>query len=198
MKYLKSTLKKFHQFTLIFIICCVSTYSFGQDYYHGIGVQMDIATFKLESNDSDPSTTNASVPGLFYKATLALSDNFAISAYPFIGLSGNFNSQTGGNGSIGFQLPINAELYFGDIDESCFFIGAGFALAALGSTDSGGGAVIGPQVALGGQFEIKDQLIGLRAAFALGLNKEDTFDGFEYTKDSRNLISLGVYYMFGS
>ncbi len=174
------------------IFCCNFAYS--QGYYHGFGAQFNYGIFSQESTFSS-STSTPSVPGVFYKATYAFSEKFAVSAYPFIGFSGSASSRNGTTGSVGIQLPIVAELYFGEIDASNFFLGAGFSYASIGSTDFGSGKVFGPQISAGGQFELVGRLLGVRAGYSFGLNKTDGI--IESTKDSHNVISVGVYYLLG-
>jgi len=195
MRIIKSTFCGAKLFAFCLIFSSSISISFAQEYYHGFGAQIDIATFTVEIG-SFSETTAPAVPGVFYKATLAFSDQFAISAYPFIGLRGSSNSQTGSSGSVGVSLPILAEIYLGDIDDSAFIVGGGFAFAALGATGEGGGSVVGPQVSVGGQFPLQGRLIGLRAGYTFGLNKPNS-NIPEVTKDSASLISLGLYYVLG-
>ena len=170
--------------------------SYGQSYHHAIGGQIAVGFFKHE-NSAFLDESNPYVPGAVYKATLLLSDNFGVSAYPFVGLSGSANSRSGASGSIGIELPVVAEMYLGDIEDNCFFFGAGISYGFLGDSYSGSGSVFGPQVGLGGQFEIQGQLIGARASFTYGLNKSDKVGGLEWTTDSNNLVSLAAFYVLG-
>ncbi len=196
--------------TIFFIALMCSTFlAKAQDYYHGLGGQVNYGIFKLDYEATDFSYSDqavAAVPGIVYKASLGFeinrSMNFAISSYPFIGLNMNFNSQTGGSGSFGAELPVLGEIYFGDIDDPCFFLGAGFSAAFLASSDVWGGVsagpIVGPQLDIGGQFEFRDRLIGLRLAYTYGLNNTKNIDpSYTINKDSRNMFSLGAYYMFG-
>lgn len=198
MKNLNS--KRIRKFALILCTCTFFSFSYAQDYYHGLGGQIDMGFFSLEyttdiSNFSE--TSNPTVPGIFYKATLALTDQFAISAYPFVGFSGSANSRTGATGSVGIQLPVLAEMYFGDFDDVCFFAGAGLAFGSLGSSDFGSGTVLGPQFSIGGQLDLGGRLIGIRGAYTYGVNKSDAIENVEFTKDTHALVSLGVYYLLG-
>ena len=162
-----------------------------QDYYHALGVQYNFATFV-----STGSTEGAAVPGLMYKATLGFEgrgSTFAISAYPFAGLQFN----TGGNNYFGGELPILAEMYFGDPGDACFFVGAGFSMAYMASDGFGSGAVVGPQVGLGGQFEIAGRLYGVRGAYTYGMNR-NTEDFLGATiKVKKNMYSLSLFYPLG-
>lgn len=189
---------KLFALSLFFTFTVSST--FAQDYYQGIGAQIDAGLFSLEVDSPTigtySETSNPAVPGVFYKATLAFSDVFAVSAYPFVGLFVDTNSRSGGTASVGVSLPVLAELYLGEFDDSAFIVGGGFAFAALGSAGEGGGSIIGPQVSLGGQFPLQGRLIGLRAAYTFGLNNPNS-DVADVTKDSANLLSLGFYYVLG-
>ena len=169
-----------------------------QDYYHGIGIQANIGLFSAQVNASDPlDKDRIGLPGAFYKATLAFeidrSLNFAVSTYPLIGMSGSYNTQTGASpgASLGFELPLLAEVYFGDIEENCFFVGAGFSASFMTST-YGSGSIIGPQAELGGKFMIVDLEIGLRATYTLGVNTP----GFakSYEKYGNNQFAIGFFY----
>lgn len=182
---------------IIMLSLMISNFSYSQDFHHGFGAQLDYGIFTLEytsptSEFSDTSTPF--VPGIFYKASLSFSDKFAISAYPFLGLSGSVNSREGGSLSVGVQLPVVAELYFGDIDNTCFFLGAGLSYASLGSSDFGSGKAFGPQFSIGGQVDILRRLVGVRLATTFGLNSTDKMPNLEYTKDTHTVISLGTYY----
>ena len=190
-------------------LLCASFTSKAQDYYHGLGAQVNYGLYSLSYTSPSSvynGTASAAVPGIFYKASLAFdvsrSTNFAISSYPFLGLNANFNSQTGGSGAFGVELPILAEFYFGDLDDPCFFLGAGFSAAFLASSDVFGGAtagpVVGPQLELGGQFNFRDKLIGLRFAYTYGVNNTKNIDSdITIVKDTRSMFSFGGYYLLG-
>jgi len=96
----KLSFKRLKQSLVLVFALFLSTAAIGQDYYHGFGAQLDIRFFNKEYGGISESNTPG-VPGIFYKATLALSDNLAVSAYPFVGFSGSFNSRSGGTGSVG-------------------------------------------------------------------------------------------------
>lgn len=170
-----------------------------QDFYHGAGVGINSAMFSIDYDGpgfSYTGNTSVSVPGLFYKATYTLDDQFAVSAYPFLGLSFSANSRSGGSGAFGLELPVNAEMYFGDLDDQAFFAGAGFTYAYLASSDEGTGSVFGPQIAIGGQTYYNDQLLGARIAFAYGLNGADFGPDYTIHSQSRSLLTLSLYYSF--
>jgi len=109
-------------------------------------------------------------------------------------LTGLLNSRTGGSGTFGYELPINGEYYFGDMDDRNFFVGAGFNLMGVKNSEGYGGSIIGPQFALGGQFEFKDQLLGIRFGYTLGLNKPKYL--LPSDKFSKHGLSLSLTRMF--
>jgi hypothetical protein len=186
--------------TLILFLFAVN--SFGQDYYHGLGCQYSIGLYNLEFTSpflNYSGSVATAQQGVFYKATLAFSDNLAVSAYPFLGINMTISSRTGGTGFLGFELPVNAEFFLGDLDDGCFFVGAGLSYAYLTtSSDIQGEGVFGPQIALGGQFNLKDNLYGIRAAYTIGINstKLDVANA-NVTEDSKSLISGGIYFLLG-
>lgn len=172
-----------------------------QDYYHGFGggVNYGIFTLKYTSSSNTYSGTSAlAIPGVMYKSSFSFGDAFAVSAYPFLGLYFSGSSRGGGSGGFGCSLPINAEFHAGDLDDACFFAGGGFNYTFLAASGAGSGSIIGPEIALGGQFDFRDRLVGLRVALTFGLNKSGIDDpDITVQKDSRMLISLGAYYVLG-
>jgi len=174
----------------------------GQEYYHAFGLQANVGFQSKKSEVAGVSSEVSQVlfvPGLFYKATLAFEINrdmsFAVSAYPFIGMMGSLNSQSGASSgtSIGIELPILGELYFGDLDDPCFFVGAGINFSAIRST-YGATTVVGPQIELGGQFEFRDQIIGARLAYTYGLNNGTDNPNITI---SNSIINVGIFYPIG-
>lgn len=158
----------------------------------------DSPTVNYQGNSS------AILPSLFYKATLGFEINrsmgWAISAYPWLGLNLTVDSQTGSSGGFGVGLPVYGELFFGELDDACFFMGAGFSANYIKQTtlfgDFDGGPVVGPSINIGGQFEFRDQLIGLRASYTLGINKIEEREGITITEDKKSAICAGIYYVF--
>jgi hypothetical protein len=161
-----------------------------QDYYHGIGVQ---ALYGIYT--SDGNFEGVTIPSVMYKATLGFEisrhSSFAVSSYPSLG----FNLSTAGGNSLGFQLPILAEMYLGDVDDRNFHFGLGFAYGTV-ARDGSGGAVMGPTLGLGGQFEFKDNLVGVRASYTYGLNKDAEIKALGLT-ESRSMVGVSVYYLLG-
>jgi len=185
---------------LVSIALCTSLFSNAQDFYHGVGIQYNLGLFKYSyvSSSSDVSNTaGVGIPGILYKASLSFeagrSSNFAVSAYPFLG----FMLSTTYGSYFGFELPVLAEFVKGDLDDQCFFIGGGFSYSYL-NNGYDGGAIMGPQIGLGGQFEFRDNLVGLRGSFTYGVNqgKYIPADATAHT-DRKSMIAVGIYYLLG-
>jgi hypothetical protein len=178
---------------LILTIASSTFYAKSQEFYNAVGGTLFGIIYDL-SSDNFSTSGSSIVPGVTYKGTLGFeinrSTNFGITVQPSLGLGGEFNSQSGASQDayFGFQLPITGEVYFGDIDDKSFHIGAGIDYKYVN-----GLALFGPTVGLGGQFEVKDRLIGLRGFYTLGLNSESDV----YTvRDSRNGLNLALYFVF--
>ena len=180
--------------------------SAAQDYYHGLGGQVNYGIYNIAYSSSTVNYEGvnlAAVPGLFYKSTLSFKDagngpGFCASAYPFLGLSLSINSQTGGSGSFGAELPILGEIYFGDLDDACFYAGAGWSFAYLSTLGFASGSIVGPQFDIGGQFPFRNRIVGIRLAYTKGINKSKFNDlSIVTTKDKRSMIAIGAYYVLG-
>lgn len=173
-----------------------------QGYYHAAGIGVGSATFSVDLQSSGINLggrSRVTVPGLFYKSTYALTNRLAFSAYPFLGLSVGGSNSASSSGALGLQLPINAEVYFGDIDDKAFYVGAGAVYSFLTSEEEGDGAFFGPEMALGAQTYFNDRLLGARIAFAYGLNSTNqTFPSFTVRTQSLYSVTLGVYYSFNA
>lgn len=201
MKKLIQNLTQFRVATILSVLLLNSSNSFSQSYYHGIGGQGALGFYQLEYTSPNTNFTGnymLQTPCIFYKATLGFSDHFALSAYPFLGFTLSASSRGGGSGSIGLGLPVNLELYFGDMEEGCFFMGGGFSYAVLASSYTGNGNVIGPQFALGGQFYLRDRLYGVRLGYTIGMNKAKVdIPDVVIHRDKKSLLTVGVYYPIG-
>lgn len=186
---------------LVILLCVFATQTQAQTYHHAYGAQIDFGIIDQEyTNFGGELISNKefpTIPGVMYKATLEFSDNFAVSAYPFLGFYANFNTVSGGEGGIGFQIPAVAELYFGDLDDVCFIAGGGLAYSYINASNSGTGSVFGPQLALGGQFEWQRRLIGLRLAYTHGIQSLGDNPDMAFSKDNRRLFTLSVYNVIG-
>ena len=175
-----------------------------QEYRHGAGVQINagFVTLNYDSNISGDYTSSEIIliPGLFYRANLGFEvGNMLLSAttYPFIGTNFSFNTQTGGSGFFGVELPLLAELTVGDPDEFCIIGGVGYSAAFLTSSSSGFSSFLGPQADLGGQIPVGKGAIGIKFAFTYGLNKRQLLPEDAIIKtDRKNMFSGSVYYKF--
>lgn len=171
-----------------------------QDYYQGVGIGWNIGLYHLSyqsPGENYSGTSTLGVPLAFYKATLGFEisrkSNFGISAYP--GIGGFISTQYGSQ--VAVQLPILAEMYFGDIDDRNFNVGAGFAYSGI-FVDGDGGSVLGPQLSVGGQFEFRDQLIGLRGYYTLGINKSKFIpDNATDVTDRKSMFGVAIHYVLG-
>lgn len=173
-----------------------------QDYYHAIGGAYNIGIYNLAYNSVSENTnySETSMLGsalIVYKATFAFemsrSSSFAVSAYP--GVGGYISTQYGSY--LGYQLPVLGELYFGDMDDANFNFGAGFFYGGV-SANGSGGAMMGPQLSIGGQFEFRDRLVALRGYYTLGLNKSRYLpaDATDVT-DKKSLIGVSLQVPLG-
>ncbi len=171
-----------------------------QEYHHGIGVGANRAsyTFEYSSSDHDYSgMLSSSFAMIFYKSTFKLEDNLAISAYPAVSLG--IMSTNSPSVDFGFHVPINMEYYFGRVKEGAFFIGGGLNYGYQTTPGSEQNTVIGPQITIGYQKTFSSGLYGIRGAYTQGLNKTKLEDeSIVASKDSKYIISCGIYYVFGS
>lgn len=205
-------IKKIYPLLVLCIFLITGITAFSQTtYHHGAGAG---SLYRFYSIDYTASGVNfsgiggSSVPGIFYKATLLLDKNdggkvglnetkLALSTYPFFGLDANVNSITGASGTIGFEIPFLAELYFSHPSGSCFFAGGGFSISSMTSTYGNSGAVIGPQFTFGGQWTIAEMVMGARGSYTHGMN-ETKFDDASavLVTDKKALVNIGVFYVF--
>lgn len=181
-----------------------------QEYYHGVGGQFSYRYSKVSY--TRPATEYSAgvdyegsefmgLPAIMYKSTLAFdvsrSTYFAVSAYPNFGLQYN----TGGNNYIALGLPLVAEYYFNDIDDATFFVGAGMEYSFIKYGDpvwgNSGGKTFGPHLAIGGQFELRDRMYGVRLGYTYGLNKLKADEDVTIRTDKKMLFSLGIYVPLG-
>lgn len=185
---------------IVSLALCTSFFSNAQDYYHGLGAQYNMGIFNYSYTAPGIDygfSGGVGVPGIVYKASLAFEagrhSSFAISSYPFLG----FMISTAYGSYVGFELPVLAEFVKGDLDDQCFYAGGGFSYSYL-NNGGDGGAIMGPQVTLGGQFEVKDVLYGLRGSFTYGINKGKYIPADATShEDKKMMIAVGLYYVFG-
>ncbi len=173
-----------------------------QEYFHGFGVQALVANYSVKGNLFGVEVNESNlefVPSFMYKATLGFelsNDNyFAVSAYPSLGFNYRSNDMGTNSNYFGYQLPVLGELYFGAIDDQNFNIGLGLSYGSIMYDSQANGSVFGPMLSLGGQFNIGDQLYGVRGSFTYGLNRDnDLPTDFSQT---RTMFGLSAYYLFG-
>ena len=176
-----------------------SLLSNAQGFYHSLGTQLHAGSRSfIYSTPYIDYTGNQgfAVPSIFYKATYMFNSDivsFGVSSYPSVGADSNNMNGT----SLGYELPILVEVYFGNIEENCFFIGAGFS---KGHITKGGSSLdkldaSGPQILLGGQFTLRGQDLGVKLSYTLATNNLTYPSDFIVTEDMRYMITLGVYYM---
>lgn len=193
-------MKPLRALSISLFLLLASNQAKSQDMYHSVGIGVLSGIFYL---DYDGPTVDYSglvsvdAPGVFYRGNLAISDKLAISANPMIGFAFSGNSRTGGELVFGVELPVNAELYFGDLESNMFFLGAGATYGFVTDTYDGGG-ILGPQIAVGGQANIQDHIVGGRVSMAYGLNKVNLGSGYEVHQDRKMLLSLGLFYNFSA
>ena len=182
----------------------LSKLSWSQEYKHGLGAQVNFGLFNQQYNvpgvGDFSDIYGVPVGGFLYRASLAFDmggATFCATTYPFLGFSYSSSTLGGASIAIGAELPILAEIYLGDADELCGFVGAGWTFAFLGSSGFGAGSIVGPEFDLGVQFPFFGQVIQLKGAFALGVNKGNIDPTYTYTKNSKMMFSFGGVYRFG-
>ncbi len=184
-----------------FVLLLAAFTSNAQVFKQGVGLQLDVLSFKESYTTTSGlyfPVRNVAAPGILYKASLnfALSHTttFAISSYPFIGLG----PKDAGKPRIVADLPIVAELFFGDLDYFGGFIGAGGSFSYTKIPEFGNGIVVGPQLVGGLQFPINDQVLAAKMSYTYGLNDPSiaAYPNRVYNKTERGVFSIGVLYMF--
>ncbi len=189
----------------LFIITIIITILFSvktaqsQDYYQAGGYAQSIGYFRYQATLTTgylydrigvPFTSSA-----MYKATFAFNDHLAVSAYPSVGLSIEFNDYYDYY-SFGMEMPVVGELFIGDLDDYSFIVGAGLSAAYMRTNDFGG-FVFGPHLGIGGQFYYLNNLVGLRLSYTHGMNRTKIDQPVETVlEDSRKIFTLSVYYPF--
>jgi hypothetical protein len=181
-------------------LVCASFASQAQDYYQSVGVGLFgainhvVYTSPLEDVDS---RLIGSMPLITYKACLGFDvsrkQTFGLTAYPSVG---GTISTAGSN--FGFALPVAAEMYFGDVDDTHFKLGLGvtYARVTLSSafyTEIS--RVFGPTLGIGYQTEIKDRLIEINLNYTYGLTASPSIPtGATVSKDVNHGYSIQFLY----
>ncbi len=126
-------------------------------------------------------------------ASLSESLSLRLAGSPTLGISGSFNSQSGSTLSFLFDIPVDAELHFGNQDNDGFggHVGAGFGYNRISSSDFGGNTAFGPHFTFGLKAFVFGGMYGLRGSFLLNLSKKLDDYGFE----GKNVFGIsGVKY----
>lgn len=145
-------------------------------------------SYMLGVVNNSGSSDVVGVPALTFNPRLNLElspeMSFSATSYPSIGAVGFFNSRSGGNGTIGFDLPVLAQFNFGQhaTPDSETPVGAyaaagwGFALVAGGDQVFGsyGGALLGPTAEFGIKFLVMEQSVGVRAKYMNDVLQDDS------------------------
>jgi hypothetical protein len=140
------------------------------------------------------SSTFMGMPMLTYNPRLnfVLNDAMTISAttYASLGFSGSVNSQSGGAFSLGFDLPILAQLNFGhhsskdNDDRIGGHVGAGYGLGFLTASATGSAVYHGPVLNGGIKFGIGEKV-------SLGFRLK-----YQYSLSNVHIFGLGALYNF--
>ncbi len=189
---------------VLVVLSLFSNHNFSQKFSFGTGFQLNTGIFTTTFQttlDNYSEFVLAPVPGFLYKASYEIEiknqTNIAITTYPFIGLGLNNGYNIN---SFDLELPILAELYFGDIKEPAFYTGAGFSASYLNSEigAESSGIVLGPQLEFGGQFfGFNGQLISIRLTYTAGIsNVFRTNPEPNVVKEKRNMLGVGMLYNF--
>jgi hypothetical protein len=100
--------------------------------------------------------------------------------------------------SIGFALPIAAEMYFGDIDDNHFKMALGATYARIsynGDFYYQVASVFGPSAGIGFQTEIRDELVEINLNYVYGLTSSPMIPaGATVTKDVNHGFSIQFLY----
>ncbi len=197
-------MKKAVKISITLMLIFMSGNGFSQGYKHGFGPQFDLFGFRESFTSPAGSFNNVGrsvIAGVSYKASYGFNLNprgtviFSVTSYPFAG----FRLTGEGTGSLGAEIPLLGEFFFGDIDYLGLFIGAGGSYGITTTTGFGNGNVVGIQLDGGLQFPIGESVALLKAAFTFGLNDPSIalFPDRVYSKSERNIFSVGINYIFG-
>ncbi|MEX1001617.1 MAG: hypothetical protein WDZ35_05840 [Crocinitomicaceae bacterium] len=183
-------------FSILLIVTSFASYS--QSYRHNVGIGY-LGAFQAQSSGNISVFSLSGTPGFRYMAALkwpindkldfVLSIDPCIFAFPFNTING-----TSIFGSV--DIPLDLKLYFGGIDNTSFFVGAGadyFWVSWL-SGEKTGLRSFGPQMSLGFNHNTDNLGFGGRASFTYGLTKQS--DGF--TEIRSNLFSIGIFMILPS
>lgn len=162
----------------------------GADFQHGIG-----ATLFLAPSTASEEDNSAIAYGLTYIPSVRVKEisdklSLRLAASPTLGVSGSVNSREGGDISFAFELPMDAELHFGnqELEGIGGHIGAGFAYNRISSSDLGDNKAFGPHFTAGIKGLVKGRVYTIRASFLLNLDSKKD----DYGYDGKNVIGAST------
>ncbi len=172
-----------------------------QVYKQGVGLQLNVISFKESYTSVDGLSLpvrNTPVPGILYKGSLGFSlsrtTTLSITTYPFIGLG----PKDSGKPRIVAEIPLLAEVFFGDVDYFGGFIGLGASYTYSTIPGYGDGTVFGPQIEGGLQFSLNESVLAAKLSYTYGLNDPSikAYPDRTYLKSERGIFGVGLIYMF--
>lgn len=179
-----------------FLACTQVIYA--QQYYSSIGVAVNTGRFTFDYSDaygeSHYNHLDLPITGITYRGVYKLNNRVSIACNPFLGLYISFKTEGLSDGSFGLELPLLAQINFGDISKKNFYVGGGFTYSYIPTSFYPPASILGPQIELGGEFEALKSSVGFRAAYTLGVNAINISPFYTVIKESRSVIQLGVYY----
>ena len=92
---------------------------------------------------------------------------------------------------LGVDAPCRAEIYFGGMDRTSFFLGPGFTYYNVGfAPGNPNQGYFGPQLHGGVQIKVKNQIFGIRTGYVWGIVMQEETSG----EVKKWLITGGLYY----
>ncbi|UKN00339.1 hypothetical protein K6119_11395 [Paracrocinitomix mangrovi] len=193
-------MKQLASIFLVFLLSISSKSLYSQDYRHSIGIGYASA-YQSFSTSTVSSINLTSSIGVRYMAALKWDINekvdFVSSIDPFIfAYPSVFSSNNAISGSI--DIPLDLKFYFGGIDRTAFFLGAGFNYFWLNWTSSikTGISSYGPQICLGFNKKMQHLGVGARASYTLGLTQQTS--NLTNVSERNNFFSIGVFMLLPS
>jgi hypothetical protein len=166
------------------------------NFQHGLGLTL----FAAPSTATDDQDNSAVAYGVTYYPSIRLASisdalSLRLGVSPSLGLSGSVNSREGGSLSFAFELPVDAELHFGNQELEGFggHVGVGFAFNRIITTDFGDNKALGPHITAGLKVPIGKNVYSLRGSYLLNINSKND----EYGYKGKNVIGLSVLMYFG-
>jgi hypothetical protein len=133
-------------------------------------------------------------PGVTYNPRLDFKlgreKSFSLTAYPTLCMNGSVSSRNGASGTFAFEIPVGAQLNFGNHSTSRSradfggFVMAGYTFGAYSSI----GTIHSITGMVGAKFYLREQPLGVRLQYNLPLNLLKT--------QSLQLFGIGLLYNF--